>query len=323
CLQNLVASNGDFSCEAESLKCATRRAKDISDHMQKFEFKEACRNYKAGLDCLYQLKTKDPSCKVINHYWTFQEAKNELYKAASGLCGVDGSIDGCAFGSNQCMEHAAKMRDPANKEHCVEYIKMGYRLELLRDRMLCPKWIEKRLFDTLDQLKIELQLECFRTCDLALHLCVAEVPVNMTYDPKITEGEQEVLCAEIENAIDCINATDVDDLCQQEKQTAKWEESLQNQTANYKTFCCCSIDVEARVAQGVSTPQDISDLCLEFEKAFDCVNRTSMGHYCQGKNGAKTLATILNSHRHEMDVYCDPKQAQLRLQNGTPTDNDD
>ena len=43
---------------------------------------------------------------------------------------------------------------------------------------------------------------------------------------------------EIETAKDCINATDVEGLCEDEKETPKWEEALQNQTSYYKSFCC-------------------------------------------------------------------------------------
>lgn len=321
---------GNF-CEVETLRCATLRTAQISSNMAQFNFRAACKHYKFGLDCLHQLQNQDPDCKVINLPREFQKAKIELYNVTSGLCGVDGSIDGCAYGATTCLQHVHKIQDKTSNSTCSEFIKMSDCVELLRDRRSCPHWVEAHLLDTLSTLKTQLHMQCFRTCDLALELCVTDVPTNLTYNPKITEEEQEVLCSEIETAIDCMNSTDIEDLCEQELKTAELKKALQNQTSNYKTFCSipaktctaelrsCSTDVDALVAGGISTPDDINDLCQAFERAIECVNQTSMGDYCQGRNGARTLAAILNDHKGEMDTYCDPSLQPMEPWDTHPT----
>ncbi|KAK3791035.1 hypothetical protein RRG08_001799 [Elysia crispata] len=327
---SFIVSSLGFQCEAQAQVCAAGKTDAISNNLKKFYFQTSCKMYKEGLECLYRLQNKDANCKVINHATAFQKAKSDLFDATSGLCGVDGSVDGCAYGFINCMRHVDNIKDKSNNETCSEYIKMSDCVELLQDRKLCPVWIETHLSDTLSKLKAELQMECFRTCELALDLCVANVPLDLTLNPTLKEGEQEVLCAEIETAMDCINATDVEGLCEDEKETPKWEEALQNQTSYYKSFCSvpaktcsvqlrdCSTDVEAMVAAGISTPQDVAELCQEVENALDCVNRTSVSGFCQGKTGARMLARILNEHRHELDTYCDPAVVQRRRQTVDP-----
>ncbi|RUS72285.1 hypothetical protein EGW08_019957 [Elysia chlorotica] len=249
------ATVSGFSCEVEAKNCASERTGAISRNMTKFFIGTACSLYNQGLDCLYLLEKKDPNCKVINYWQTFHEAKKELYDATSGLCGVDGSMSGCAYGFVNCMRHEDNIKSLPSNETCSEYIKMSDCVELIRDQKLCPVWIESHLADSLARLKAQLQMQCFRTCDLSLELCVTNVPVQLTQQDKLKEDQQELLCAEIESAIDCVAQTSQSKYCQGQS-SASWVASILTDHRHEMDKYCDPAIVQSTNSGGVQPTQD-------------------------------------------------------------------
>ncbi|GFN78247.1 hypothetical protein PoB_000475300, partial [Plakobranchus ocellatus] len=323
----------DTECERHIETCVTGgdRNKLISFNIQTFQFKTACKYYKTGLDCLSNVFSSKPNCDSYSYSDAYLKAKDILFSATSGFCGLDGSISGCAYDFQNCMSYVDLIRNPLNNldnnQTCRNFVIFSDCTRLIKNRMHCPTNLEVHLEKLEEQLEGKLKLDCFLTCDIAIDLCVSDITTEFVTaeSDKNSEDYHEVLCAQLEKGMDCINATDVEELCENEKKRGRWREALNNQTSSYnKAYCSipaktclaemtsCIDNLNAQVAaKTVSTAKQTVHTCKELEKAVDCIKRTSLTDFCQEKTTAQLIATTLDAQREQIKLFCGVSQCHL------------